>query len=54
LTNALVDRYAPLIWSICRRHGLGNDDSEDVGQNVWLKPGWLAAMARDALLWRRD
>src|SRR5580693_9455125 len=21
--DALVERYAPLIWSICRRHGLG-------------------------------
>jgi RNA polymerase sigma factor (sigma-70 family) len=35
--DALVDRYAPLIWSICRRHGLGDADAEDVGQNVWLK-----------------
>ena len=58
--DALVDRYAPLIWSICRRHGLGDADAEDVGQNVWLKlmdqlatvrvpaalPGWLAATTR--------
>src|SRR6185312_4538 len=35
--DALVERYAPLIWSICRRHGLGDADAEDVGQNVWLK-----------------
>ncbi|MGD0605877.1 MAG: helix-turn-helix domain-containing protein, partial [Streptosporangiaceae bacterium] len=34
--NALVDRYAPLIWSICRRHGLDRADTEDVGQAVWL------------------
>src|SRR6202042_557842 len=34
--DALVDRYAPLIWSICRRHGLGRADTEDVGQAVWL------------------
>jgi len=54
--DALVDRYAPLIWSICRRHGLGRADTEDVGQAVWLYlvghlgdlhesaalPGWLA------------
>ena len=54
--DALVERYAPLIWSICRRHRLGDADAEDVGQNVWLKlvdqlekirlpaalPGWLA------------
>jgi len=58
--DALVERYAPLIWSICRRHGLGDADAEDVGQNVWLKlvsqletirvpaalPGWLAATTR--------
>jgi RNA polymerase sigma factor (sigma-70 family) len=58
--DALVDLYAPLIWSICRRHGLGDADAEDVGQNVWLKlvnqletirvpaalPGWLATTTR--------
>jgi RNA polymerase sigma factor (sigma-70 family) len=58
--DALVDRYAPLIWSICRRHGLGRADAEDVGQAVWLHlvghlgllrepaalPGWLATTAR--------
>ncbi len=54
--DALVDRYAPLIWSICRRHRLDRADAEDVAQNVWLHlvgqlnrirdpaaiPGWLA------------
>ena len=35
--DALVERYAPLIWSICRRHRLGDADAEDVGQSVWLK-----------------
>lgn len=55
--NALVERYAPLVWSICRRHQLGGGtDAEDVGQSVWLTlvrqlgtirdpaalPGWLA------------
>jgi RNA polymerase sigma factor (sigma-70 family) len=58
--DALVERYAPLIWSICRRHGLGDADAEDVGQNVWLMladqletlrvpaalPGWLATTTR--------
>ena len=53
--DTLVDRYAPLIWSICRRHGLGRADAEDVAQAVWLHlvghlgnlhepaalPGWL-------------
>jgi DNA-directed RNA polymerase specialized sigma24 family protein len=58
--DALVDRYAALIWSICCRHGLGDADAKDVGQNVWLKlvdqlatirvpaalPGWLDIMTR--------
>jgi DNA-directed RNA polymerase specialized sigma24 family protein len=58
--DALVDWYAPLIWSICRRHGLGGADAADIGQNVWLKlvsqletilvptalPGWLATTTR--------
>jgi DNA-directed RNA polymerase specialized sigma24 family protein len=38
--DALVDRYAPLIWSICRRHRLDDADADagagDVGQAVWL------------------
>jgi len=52
----LVDRYAPLIWSICRRYRLDAADAQDVGQSVWLHlvnhlgkirepaaiPGWLA------------
>ncbi len=32
----LVERYAPLIWSICRRYGLSAADAADVGQSVWL------------------
>ena len=54
--NEIVERYAPLIWSICRRHGLGSADAADVAQAVWLHlvdqldhlrdpgalPGWLA------------
>ena len=54
--NALVERYAPLVWSICRRHQLSRTDADDVGQTVWLRlvdtldkirdpaalPGWLA------------
>ena len=34
--NALVERYAPLIWSICRRYRLAGADADDVGQSVWL------------------
>src|SRR5438045_1652523 len=58
--DALVERYAPLIWSICRRHRLGPADADDVAQSVWLRlvdqldrvrdpaalPGWLATTAR--------
>lgn len=35
--NRLVDRYAPLVWSICRTYRLSRTDAEDVGQNVWLR-----------------
>ena len=58
--DALVERYAPLIWSICRRHRLSGADADDVGQSVWLRlvdqldkirdpaalPGWLATTTR--------
>ena len=58
--DALVDRYVPLIWSICRMHRLCGADAEDVGQNVWVQlvdqldkirdpaalPGWLATTTR--------
>src|SRR5215470_6535790 len=54
--DALVERYSPLVWSICRRHRLDRADAKDVGQTVWLHlveqldkirdpaalPGWLA------------
>ena len=35
--DALVERYAPLILSICRRYRLEAADAEDAAQNVWLK-----------------
>jgi len=58
--DALVERYSPLIWSICRRHRLSDADAEEVGQSVWLLlvqqldrihdqatlPGWLATVTR--------
>ena len=58
--DALVERYAPLIWSICRQHRLADADAEDVGQVVWLHlvehldnlrdpaalPGWLVTTTR--------
>jgi len=56
----IVERYAPLVWSICRQYRLGDADAEDVGQVVWLHlvdhldglrdpaalPGWLATTTR--------
>ena len=56
----LVERYAPLIWSLCRRYRLDPAEAADVGQNVWLLlvnqldkirdpaalPGWLATTTR--------
>ena len=60
----LVDRYAPLVYTICTRYRLSNHDIEDVAQNVWLLlveqlgklrepaalPGWLATTtARECL-----
>jgi RNA polymerase sigma factor (sigma-70 family) len=60
--NALVERYAPLIWSLCRRYRLDGADADaaDVGQDVWLQLvnqldkirdpaallGWLATTTR--------
>jgi RNA polymerase sigma factor (sigma-70 family) len=54
--DEIIERYAPLVWSICMRYRLKNQDIEDVGQTVWLLlveqlgklrepaalPGWLA------------
>ena len=34
--DQIVERYAPLIWSICRGHCLGNADAAEVAQAVWL------------------
>ena len=34
--DALVERFAPLIWSICRKYQLDRADAEDVAQNVWM------------------
>jgi RNA polymerase sigma factor (sigma-70 family) len=58
--DALVERHAPLIWSICRRYRLGGADAQDVAQAVWLRlvdqldkirdpaaiAGWLATITR--------
>jgi RNA polymerase sigma factor (sigma-70 family) len=58
--DVLVERFAPLIWSICRRYQLNDACADDVGQNVWLQlvthldrvrdpaalAGWLATTTR--------
>jgi len=58
--DELVERYAPLVWSICVRYRLSRQDADDVGQSVWLLlierigslrepaalPGWLATTTR--------
>jgi RNA polymerase sigma factor (sigma-70 family) len=58
--DELVQRYAPLVWGVCRRYRLSDADARDVGQNVWLRlvehistlrepaalPGWLATTTR--------
>jgi RNA polymerase sigma factor (sigma-70 family) len=32
----IVERYAPMVWSICTRFRLSDRDLENVTQNVWL------------------
>jgi RNA polymerase sigma factor (sigma-70 family) len=58
--NELVERYSPLVWSICLRYQLSRPDIDDVGQSVWLLlveqigklrepaalPGWLATTTK--------
>ena len=34
--DEVVERYAPMVWSICTRFRLSDRDLEDVAQNVWL------------------
>jgi len=62
--NELVERYSPLVWSICVRYQLNRQDIDDVGQSVWLHlvhyldtvrdpaalPGWLATTTRHECL----
>ncbi len=58
--DEIVERYASLVWSICKAFRLSRADSDDVGQTVWLSlveqlprlrepaalPGWLATATR--------
>lgn len=62
--NELVERYSPLVWSICLHYQLNRQDIDDVGQNVWLLlvehigslreaaalPGWLATTTKHEAL----
>lgn len=54
--DQLVERFATLVWSVCRRYGIVGGDAEDVAASVWLKlverldsirepaalPGWIS------------
>src|SRR6185437_14969749 len=33
----LVDRYAGLVWSACRRYRLSDADAADASKTVWLR-----------------
>ena len=35
--DEIIERYAPLVWSICRRYRLDRADTDDVARNVWLR-----------------
>jgi RNA polymerase sigma factor (sigma-70 family) len=62
--DELIERYSPLVWSICARYQLSRDDIDDVGQSIWLRlveqignlrqpaalPGWLATTTRHECL----
>lgn len=58
--DALVLRYAGLVWAVCRAHRLSDSDAADVSQTTWLRlvenlgrltepdraGAWLATTAR--------
>ncbi|WP_049576753.1 RNA polymerase sigma factor [Nonomuraea sp. SBT364] len=58
--DEIVERYASLVWSICKAFRLSRADADDVSQTVWLSlveqlprlrqpaalPGWLATATR--------
>lgn len=58
--DRLVDRYAGLVWSVCRAHRMSADNAADVSQLTWLRllenldrirdpgrlAGWLATTCR--------
>src|SRR5213080_2918328 len=62
--DALVDRFASLVWSVARAHRLSAADAADVSQTTWLRlaehidrlrdpervAGWLATTTRNECL----
>jgi RNA polymerase sigma factor (sigma-70 family) len=62
--NALIERYQPIINSVCRRYRLKPEDAADVSQTVWMKvvdnldrirepraiPAWIKTTAQRAAL----
>ena len=62
--DAIVDRYARLVWSVARGFSLASADAADVSQTTWLRlvehldkvrepehlGGWLASTARHECL----
>lgn len=62
--NAIIARFAPLVWSVCRAFRLSEAEAADVSQTVWLRtverlgsirvpaalPGWLSTTTRHECL----
>jgi RNA polymerase sigma factor (sigma-70 family) len=62
--NKIIERYAPVVWSVCQRYQLSRQETDDVGQLVWLSlvenvgsfadetflPLWLAKRTRIQIL----
>ncbi|TDP89914.1 RNA polymerase sigma factor [Labedaea rhizosphaerae] len=60
----IVQRYAPLVFAVCHRYGIGGADAQDVAGSVWLGlvahldrirepealPGWIATTAKNECL----
>ncbi|MGH3931534.1 MAG: RNA polymerase sigma factor, partial [Pseudonocardiaceae bacterium] len=58
--DRIVERYAALVWSVCRGFDLTGADADDVGASVWFRllqslgtirepaalPGWIATTTR--------
>ena len=49
--DALVERYIPLVWSICRGHRMDHADARAVSQTVWRQlAGQLGTLRDPAVL----